>query len=69
MNFVWKASMNGQASELQGKLETSENSIAFQTEKQGSLVGQAVSQGPDKFQFILLGAPAGDEGLTFERKK
>ena len=69
MNFVWKASMNGQNSELQGKLETTENSLAFETEKQGNLVGQAVSQGPDKFQFILLGAPVGDEGLTFERKK
>jgi hypothetical protein len=69
MNFVWKASMNGQSSELQGNLETSADSVAFKTEKQGTLAGRAVSQGPDKFQFILLNAPADDQGLTFERKK
>ncbi|TVS10673.1 MAG: tetratricopeptide repeat protein [Planctomycetaceae bacterium] len=39
----------------------------LRTAEQGAMAGLVKSRGPDKFQFIMVGSPPNDEGLTFGR--
>ena len=66
--FAWKATEAGQAPvELTGDLNTDNDAIVLVNEAQGSIAGIVRSQGPDKWQFLLDGAPIDDPGITFIR--
>lgn len=66
--FAWKATEPGQPPvELTGELNADNDAIVLVNEAQGSMAGIVKSQGPDKWQFLLDGAPIDDPGLTFSR--
>jgi hypothetical protein len=66
--FTWKATPAGKPTvELTGDLIASSDTIALETENQGTMVGRVQSSGPDKFTFRLQGMPPGEPGLEFER--
>ncbi len=66
--FSWKAADSGKpVVDLQGELTSSGNAISLETKDKGSMAGSVKSLGPDKWQFALSGAPATDQGLSFER--
>jgi tetratricopeptide (TPR) repeat protein len=66
--FTWKAAQKGKpALELKGQLTATNDQIALESAKQGDMTGTVKSLGPDKWQFVLSGAPPSDPGLTFER--
>lgn len=68
--FEWKASQgNKQAIKLSGELTTTADSLVLESKDQGAMAGSVKSQGADKWQFVLSGAPANDPGLSFERVK
>ena len=66
--FVWKATQAGKPPlELHGQLASAGDAIELESDEQGSMAGSVKALGPDKWQFILSGAPPADPGLTFER--
>ncbi len=66
--FTWKAEQSGQPTiDLQGQLDATSDALALVSADQGTMAGSVTSLGPDKWQFVLSGAPANDPGLTFER--
>jgi tetratricopeptide (TPR) repeat protein len=67
--FTWKATPAGRpAIELSGDVATARDAIALNSEKQGSMVGQVRSKGPDAFEFSLAGAPKEAKPLVFQRQ-
>lgn len=69
-NFTWKATLKGQpTAELSGEAAVSVEGLALESADQGTMAGKVKSLGEDKFQFVLVGAPSTDPGLTFERVK
>ena len=65
--FTWKATPKGKPPvELKGTVNTDGDTLALENEKQGSMVGQVKSGGPDKFTFALQGSPP-EAGLAFAR--
>jgi hypothetical protein len=54
---------------LSGGIATTADSISLDSEKQGSMVGNVVSKGPDAFDFALVGAPKEAKPLEFRRQK
>lgn len=68
--FSWKAiQQDSSVVELKGDLTAASDAIQLETPDQGSLGGKVVSQGADQWQLVPPGAPAGDKGLMFMRKK
>ncbi len=66
--FTWKVLIPGQeAIELKGNMSGDSEGIELITDDQGTLGGTVVSQGPDRWVFILTGSPASDPGLSFNR--
>jgi tetratricopeptide (TPR) repeat protein len=66
--FVWKAVAEGQPIvELQGNLQADADAIVLVNESQGSMAGIVKSQGADKWQLLLDGAPSSTPGLSFVR--
>jgi tetratricopeptide (TPR) repeat protein len=65
--FTWKATPKGKPPvELKGTVATDGDVLALENEKQGNMVGQVKSGGPDKFTFALQGSPP-EAGLAFAR--
>jgi tetratricopeptide (TPR) repeat protein len=68
--FTWKASEPGKpATQLKGQLASTSDEVMLESASQGSMTGTVTSQGPDKWQFALSGAPPSDPGLSFVRLK
>ncbi len=66
--FTWKATQSGKpAIELKGDLNASSHMLELETQEQGSMIGRVKSIGPDKWQFVINGAPPNDPGLSFQR--
>lgn len=66
--FTWKAVQAGKpAIELKGQYLVTSDELALETTDQGSMTGTVKSLGPDKWQFVLTGAPPSDPGLNFAR--
>jgi tetratricopeptide (TPR) repeat protein len=68
--FTWQASPPGKpAVKLSGDLIASSDTIALETENEGTMIGRVRSGGPDKFTLLLQGMPADDPGIVFTRQK
>jgi tetratricopeptide (TPR) repeat protein len=68
--FTWTALQPGKpAVELKGQLESSSDELSLESKDQGAMSGSVKSDGPDKWQFALTGAPPSAPGLNFERVK
>ena len=68
--FTWKATEPGKpATQLKGQLASTSDELVLESADQGSMTGTVTSQGPDKWQFALSGAPPSDPGLSFTRVK
>jgi hypothetical protein len=68
--FTWKASQSGKPpTELRGQLASSSDELVLESTDKGSMAGTVKPLGPDKWQFALVGSPASDPGLSFERVK
>jgi tetratricopeptide (TPR) repeat protein len=61
--FVWNANDN----KISGQYELNGQTLVLDGGKNESLVGHLTSEGRDRFHFKLLGSPAEDPGLEFER--
>lgn len=66
-DFTWKTGEGRDASEITGKYEVNGQTLVLDGGKNESLVGHLESEGKDRFHFKLLGSPAEDPGLDFER--
>lgn len=67
-DFVWKAKQPNQPEvTVSGQLTTDEDSIILSSKDQGTMEGGVTSLGPNAWRFRLMGAPADDPGLKFER--
>lgn len=68
--FTWKATQAGKPPvELQGQLASTNDELMLESKDQGVMAGSVKSLGPDKWQFVLSGAPPSDPGLSFARVK
>jgi hypothetical protein len=64
--FIWKATTAGQPPvELRGSLTATSDELVLESKGQGAMVGIVKSLGPEKWQFVLSGAPSSDVGLFF----
>lgn len=68
-HFTWIAGDGDKATEVKGQYELKDQTLVLDGGKQESLVGHLTSEGADRFRFKLLGSPADDPGLTFERAR
>lgn len=66
-NFTWTAGAGGDASKIEGKYEIDGQTLVLDGGTNESLVGHLESEGKDSFHFKLLGSPADDPGLQFDR--
>ena len=66
-NFTWIAGEGKRGSKVAGKYEVNGQTLVLDGGKNESLVGHLESEGKDRFHFKLLGSPADDPGLEFER--
>jgi hypothetical protein len=66
-NFTWIAGDGKEGSKITGKYEVNGQTLVLDGGKNESLVGHLESEGKDRFHFKLLGSPADDPGLEFER--
>jgi hypothetical protein len=68
--FAWKAIPSGQKPvTIEGQLAATSDTLVLESGAQGSMVAKVKSGGPDQFQFLVVGGPPNDEGLTFRRVK
>jgi len=68
--FTWKATPKGQpAVELSGKISTTADAVALESEKAGTMLAKVKSLGADTFEFSLVGAPKDAKPLVFQRQK
>jgi tetratricopeptide (TPR) repeat protein len=66
-DFTWVAGEGNEASQISGKYEINGQTLVLDGGEKESLVGHLESEGKDRFHFKLLGSPADDPGLEFER--
>jgi len=66
--FTWKSIPKGQEpTAISGQYVVTGNALVMDGGDQGTLAGRVTSGGPDRFQFVLIGSPPSDSGLTFQR--
>jgi len=65
--FNWKFDQGNRHEDFSGTYTTEGSLLLLQKQEGGALVGHVAQAGDGKFTFKLLGAPAGDPGLTFVR--
>jgi len=68
-NFTWVADSGNDATKVTGKYEINDQTLVLDGGKNESLVGHLESEGKDRFHFKMLGSPAEDPGLEFERSE
>ncbi len=68
--FYWKAIQPGkEAITIEGQIAMTSDALVLESGDQGSMAARVTSGGPDQFQFLIVGGPPNDEGLTFNRVK
>jgi hypothetical protein len=68
--FAWSAAQSGKPPiRLDGTLVSTSDALELDTKDQGTMAGSVKSGGPDRWQFVLSGAPPSDPGLLFKRVK
>jgi tetratricopeptide (TPR) repeat protein len=67
--FTWVAGGGDQASKVSGTYELNGQTLVLDGGKNESLVGHLLADGKNHFHFKLLGSPAEDPGLDFERSE
>ena len=68
--YVWKTTpAEGEPTEIRGELGIFGESLIFENEELGNLVGNSFPETPDRFRFVAEGAPKDDPGLKFERRR
>lgn len=68
--FAWKAvPAGGKEVSLTGPYAVNGDVLSLESKDQGVMAAQVKSQGADSFQFVPVGSPPGDKGLTFTRSK
>lgn len=68
--FDWMVrTKEGKETKFAGTYTFAEDLIVLESTEQGTMIGRVSSEGPDKFQFKLIGGPANDPGLAFQRVK
>jgi hypothetical protein len=65
--FTWTLSRKEKREVFSGTWSAEGNLLVLERKDGGSLVGQMTPDGPEKFNFGLLGAPPDDPGLNFSR--
>jgi tetratricopeptide (TPR) repeat protein len=66
--FSWSAAESGRSPiTVGGQMATTSDTLILESSQQGTMVARVTSKGPDQFQFVTLGGPPNDEGLTFSR--
>ncbi len=67
--FRWRAESTGQPTvELTGTLNFMGDGIELKTTDQGTIAGAVVSEGANRWSFVISGSPANDPGLRFTRQ-
>jgi len=65
--FAWVAGEGDDAAKVTGHYEVNGQTLVLDGGKQESLVGHLASDGKNAFHFKMLGSPAEDPGLEFQR--
>ncbi len=65
--FTWDVATNGQSKPIKGKAEYDQGVLALTQEKGPPLAGKVTSDGPNKFNFRLVGNGNEDPGLNFTK--
>ena len=65
--FDWKFTLKEKVEEFGGTYKYESNAIALERKDGGGLIAGLVPDGPEKFNFKLLGAPQEDPGLDFSK--
>jgi tetratricopeptide (TPR) repeat protein len=66
-SFTWKYSQKQNTQEFSGTYSVEGNLLVLQRQDGTSMIGQITADGPKKFNFKIVGAPADDPGLNFAR--
>lgn len=67
--FTWTVERKGQEpSKIEGSATVGNEILTLASDQSGALVGQMTNASDQEFTFRLLGSPAADPGLRFERK-
>jgi hypothetical protein len=65
--FTWDLAANGKSKPIKGKAESEDGVLALNQENGPPLAGKVTWDGPDKFNFRLVGNGPEDPGLSFAR--
>jgi tetratricopeptide (TPR) repeat protein len=65
--FTWAFSQNGKRQEVKGVYALEGNTLAMEPDSGSTMLADISLTGKDTLQFQMIGAPAGDPGLTFKR--
>jgi tetratricopeptide (TPR) repeat protein len=65
--FTWDVTGKGKPHQFGGESSYGNDMLTLAPAQGGALVGKVTWQGPDRFNFKVPGAAAGDPGLTFSR--
>jgi hypothetical protein len=65
--YTWDVTTNGKSKPIKGKAEYADGVLALTQENGPPLAGKVTWDGPNKFNFRLVGNGSEDPGLTFTR--
>ena len=66
--FTWTVNRDGQANEIKGQYSINGPLLILEDPQGEAMLARLLPQGEDRFQFVLLGSPEQDRGLTFQRQ-
>jgi tetratricopeptide (TPR) repeat protein len=66
--FTWSFSRDSRKQEVKGVYTIEGNVLAMEPDTGGVMLAELTAKGPDTMHFRMVGAPAGDPGLEFQRK-
>jgi tetratricopeptide (TPR) repeat protein len=67
--FVWKFSQANNTQSFAGKFELAGNTLVLEYDNGGTMVAKIGPQGPNRFNFQMVGGPSNDPGLAFARTR
>jgi hypothetical protein len=67
-DFTWTFTHNGKAETVKGVYALDGNVLAMEPETGGVMLAEVTPPKGKQFEFKMLGAPPGDQGLRFEQK-
>jgi tetratricopeptide (TPR) repeat protein len=65
--FKWTYTEKGKAKSIEGVYAVNENSLALQPDAGGVMLAEVTAPQNGKFHFQVVGAPPGDQGLSFSK--